>query len=489
MKKGSSSLKTNSDSQSLYLNWTKDWLNTYVDDRSKFGSLFDHCHARLEEIRAETATFPTPNPLRTAVFCDIFDKIAIALVPERSLMESIKKELFASIYEGYPFQDFMSAVPYYSKIHDLNYKVQQLSATLEETRQLVSKQSAEIEELTTKLNSTPQIIADAVAIERSKYKTLEMTAVKEKKRADLAEADAEKAYLDLADAEKAMDEERLKMKSEEARFQARMSVAHRIVAEHVPRHQLAMCRAELSNLKSQLSRQGQDAASDIILTPRPNYFRASQYISLSSDGGSKPSKFVVDELCEKLEWASNRYKRIEARLCRRFVHVHPSQVDRFFFEPPDVKGLALESIFCSYAAPSPEPRWRNDAHRARALAACRLSLQQFRDMLRELLPLPRLPADSDDCLRAFRESGSGAPAAGLSFAEFRGCMARLAVIGWAGPHHTHEDLRDLVHDLCEGLRLHDTPALLSRLEALELARCRAAQAAPPPKPKRGSKSR
>jgi hypothetical protein len=382
MKKGRD-LKISNDSQRTYLDWTKDWLHAYVDDRSKFGSLFDHCHSRINEIRAETATFPTPNPLRTAVFCDIFDKIAVALGPDRMLIESMKKELFASIYEGYPFQDFMSAVPYFSKIHDLNHKVQDLAAMLDETRQ-------------------------------------QITAVREKKRADLAEADAEKAFLESAEAEKAIDQERLKMKSEAARFHARMSVAHRIVADHVPRHELAMCRAELSNLKSHLSRQSQEATSDVVLTPRPNYFRASQYISLSSDGRSKPSKFVVDELCEKLEWASNRYKRIEARLCRRFVHVHPSQVDRFFFEPPDVKGLALESIFCSYSAPSPEPRWRNDAHRARALAACRLSLPQFRDMLRELLPLPRLPADSDDCLRAFRESGSGAQAAGLSFAEFRG---------------------------------------------------------------------
>ena len=332
--------------------------------------------------------------------------------------------------------------------------------------------------------------------------------LKEKKRADLAEAEAEKARQDLADAEKAMEAERSNLKSEAAKFHARMEIAQRIVASHVPQHQLAMSQAESAALRAQLARQGREALADAVLTPRPNFLRASQHVPLATDGGRvKPSRLVVDELCERLEFACGRYKRIEARLCRRFVRVQPAQVDRFFFEPPEVQGLALECLFCSYSAPADEPRWRREATRARALARGRLSGPQFQDLLAELGLSARAPPD--ECLRAFRESasggggggGGGAAAADLSYVEFRLLLARVAVIAFSGEHHTHEDLRDLVHDLCEFLALRRTDAFLSRLEALEPPRWRAAQAragavgAPPPAapvaaaPKRGSQSR
>ena len=146
-------------------------------------------------------------------------------------------------------------------------------------------------------------------------------------------------------------------------------------------------------------------------------------------------------------------------------------MDRFFFEPPQVS-LALEYLFCSYCAPAPEPRWRSDAHRIRTLARGRLAASQFQDLLRELGLAARAPPD--ECLRAFRDSASGG-AADLSFVEFKLLLARVAVLVFAGDHHTHEDLRDLIRDLSEMLSLRSLDVLVARLEALEQARWRATQ--------------
>ena len=308
------------------LDWTRDWLGSYVNDETRLGTLIEHCQCRIDEIVRETAGFTTPNPLRTAVICDIFDKISVALIPNRPLLETIKTELFSAIYEKYPC-DFMSGVPYFSKIYELNKRIEDLSAELMESRLFAENQNVRIAELTARAHAAPEAVAEAVATERARYKILELSMLKEKKRGDLAEAEAEGLEQALNDAEKAMEEERSNLRAEEAKFQARMRVAHRIVGSHVPRYELAMSQAEAKSLRILLARQSRESPADVIVTPRPNFFRASEHISLVTDTGcAKPSRLLVDELCERLEFACRRYKRIETRLCRKFVRVHPAQV-------------------------------------------------------------------------------------------------------------------------------------------------------------------
>jgi hypothetical protein len=76
------------------------------------------------------------------------------------------------------------------------------------------------------------------------------------------------------------------------------------------------------------------------------------------------------------------------------------------------------------------------------LSRSRLSETKYRTFLKDASITPRL--DSKQVLSAFTDAGSGRPVVDISYAEFRVCLAMLAVMLYGDKHHTHEDMRAVI---------------------------------------------
>ena len=250
-----------------------------------------------------------------------------------------------------------------------------------------------------------------------------------------------------------------------------LQIAHRLVAESASREEMLQLKSSARDKDAQLKKlQAEVNLERGQLTPRPNFFRASEHVSLkNSQDLPRRSKDVVDDLVDKLNFTCHRAEHLEQQLDRPFQKIDVLHVDWFSLEPTHHK-TRVESLFASYCRPSKArvPVWLNDDRRARMLSACRMSARRFQKFVVEFEVNQKLSLD--ECRQAFTQSGSGSPVLDLSFVEFTNCWVRLAIKINHDEHNTHEDIRGLLRTFNQQFHFDDGRAFNNKLIALERKR-------------------
>lgn len=109
------------------LGWTKDWFAAYLNEDPQKRNLLKHCEQCMQEIKQETLQLELPNPLRTAVCCDILEQVCLTLGPHKKLVSDLKDEMILSIYGSEALdcadKDLMNRVPFFSALEAMRKKV------------------------------------------------------------------------------------------------------------------------------------------------------------------------------------------------------------------------------------------------------------------------------------------------------------------------------------------------------------------------------
>jgi hypothetical protein len=461
----------------VYLKWTQDWFGDFQKRiPSTRRSIIKHCEDKVREIRHETRDMPVPNPLRTAVCCDILDKVCATLdADRRRLFSMLKEEILMSIYgpdiAAVKNVDFMKSVPIFSVLASLRA---QMAALKEDTANLQTDASAKVDDMAKELQSTVALRAqsDKEKLDLTRKLDLETARYEElRQRANLLERDLKKALENLEQAKLDAEDEIASSRKLKSACDYQLGIAHRLVADRAPREELMQLKAALKEKEARLQQlQIQMRAEKAELTPRPNFFRASEHVEIvTTENVPRRSRDVVDDVCNKLDFTCARLDRLEQRLDRPFVRVDVVHVDWFSLEPAHNK-KNVECLFVSYCRPTKAriPPWMNDERRLLMLNACRLSARRFQKFLVEFELSKQLSLDK--CREAFRMSGSGKPVADISFVEFANCFVRLAITLNSDVHNTHEDIRGMLRKLNHQLGFDDVEAFYAKLTELERKR-------------------
>jgi len=464
--------RTKGKSKGRGLTWTKDWLEAYVQDGTKFKNLLKHCEDRVVEVEGLTRGQEKPNPLLTAVCCDLLDKISATLGPHRALVSSIKAVLFVSIYgEGADSAgaDFCSRVPFFSALHESKAREDVLKMSCVELEKRVLDERRLREDLEASVSLRKNESDRLLSAEKARSEKMGVEVGQAQNLIKTLERERDKLEMRLDDLQEEMRAEKDAVQAMKGDFDRRMGIAHGIVGRHVPRHEVEEKKAVVGRLQDEVKAlKEQLGAERQTLTPRPSYFRAAEYVNVKDGAGMQlPSRTIVDGLCDRIHCTVVRYERLENRLARPFLRLKHTQVDRFGLEHEGVR-VFLECVFLSYAAPSGSPRWREKEFRPPSLNRCRLTKAKFEVFVAEFEIAAKIGLTK--CREAFGDAGSGGNVIDLSFQEFKIATAMLACMYYGDKHHTHEDLRDLISDFCKKMTQGDTDQSLDKLELLEVER-------------------
>jgi len=299
--------------------------------------------------------------------------------------------------------------------------------------------------------------------------TLVKESVQAKERAVTSRLQLENAKQKQDESRREFEEERQELETQVAELKARLGIAVKIVGAHVPKDEVKQVESRLAGLKEQLNRERQEHENEkLAFTPRPSFFRAADHVNIKNPNGSlRPSKDVVNDVCQKLEWYTARYARLEDRLSKPFRQLQPEQVDWFALEDQEVQTV-LESIFVSYCHPRKEPLWVAANTRRIALSENHMPVTKFLRWLEDFKVLNVIP--QHQCVEAFRIATSG-KGSFLVFNEFKNCLAAIAVMGWADEHNTCDDIRTMVAKLVKRFGLANGEAIKEKLLALEAEYC------------------
>eukprot|EP00961_Rhodomonas_salina_P075980 1019982-Rhodomonas_salina.1 len=254
-------------------------------------------------------------------------------------------------------KDLMNRVPFFSALEAMRKKVLGLTDRnaalqkdlnerhLEEEKRLNEKQ-LRIDELEKKVSTLLH-----------QKETLVKESVQAKERAVTSRLQLENAKQKQDESRREFEEERQELETQVAELKARLGIAVKIVGAHVPKDEVGptpLCagsrepvkqvESRLAGLKEQLNRERQEHENEkLAFTPRPSFFRAADHVNIKNPNGSlRPSKDVVNDVCQKLEWYTARYARLEDRLSKPFRQLQPEQVVHFRSSGLDVTAIAQE---------------------------------------------------------------------------------------------------------------------------------------------------
>jgi hypothetical protein len=461
-------------SKGSYLEWTRDWFSEYHQkDALKRKSILEHCEEKLRQIRHATRDHPTPNPLRTAVSCDMFDKLCATLDADRKrLFTMLKEEVLISVFGPDTSEaknvDFFKSVPFFSLVAGVKTQNDDLSQQIATIQKELDQK---IQELVDSSGAASVAQEQAVRENNVLLKRLDdqqRAFVEQNHKLYVAERDLAKALEDLEASRLNMEDEQAIGQKTRKQCAIQLGIAHRMVADCAPREEVLLLKTKLKEKEVLINKlQAELKADRDALTPRPTFFRASEYVELKCNDLPRKSKDVVDDICEKLEFTTKRLDRLEQRLDRPFVQLDVQHVDWFALEPVHCR-KCVEILFCSYCRPGKHkktPLWSFDDRRAKMLHACRMTTRKFESFLVEFDVTKNLTLQS--CRQLFQTSGSGKPVTELCFVEFSNCFVRLAIKLLTDKHNTHEDIRGLLRRFTRQLGFDDVEAFYARLIALE----------------------
>eukprot|EP00802_Teleaulax_amphioxeia_P006050 Tamp_06054.p1 GENE.Tamp_06054~~Tamp_06054.p1 ORF type:complete len:156 (+),score=33.58 Tamp_06054:1065-1532(+) len=150
-----------------------------------------------------------------------------------------------------------------------------------------------------------------------KLEEQEQIAEQHRRRAHVAEADLAKTKDDLEYAHQEAECDKTHFLRVQAARDHQLGIAHRLVADAAPREEVLQLKAKMKEKESEIQKlRNELKAQSACLTPRPNLFRASEHVELKLNDIPRRSRDVVDDVCDKLDFTTQRLERLEERLDR-----------------------------------------------------------------------------------------------------------------------------------------------------------------------------
>eukprot|EP00742_Colponemidia_sp_Colp-10_P005606 GILJ01005992.1.p1 GENE.GILJ01005992.1~~GILJ01005992.1.p1 ORF type:complete len:1128 (-),score=178.50 GILJ01005992.1:285-3668(-) len=121
----------------LERHWLEQWIEEYQKTDTNFNSISLLCEAKMHEVQQLTEHAPSPNHVRTAVACELLNRLANGMGKFGTILQPIRTEIFKAVYDNYNeslsegrLTDFVKRVPFFSVVKEFERKHTTLNAEL-----------------------------------------------------------------------------------------------------------------------------------------------------------------------------------------------------------------------------------------------------------------------------------------------------------------------------------------------------------------------